>query len=117
MPDQQRRAPVRETTCQPSQQVDPPVGLAQQQRAAIAGNLDGAKPGFHPARKMSCKCKRFLFTLCHQKGRLPTAETTSQQANSGPPTPIAIETLRVAEAPFGPDDTRLATGLNNLAQL
>jgi hypothetical protein len=25
---------------------------------------------------MGCKCERFLFTLCHQKGRLCPAKTT-----------------------------------------
>ena len=37
------------------------------------------KPGFHATRKMRCKCERFLATLCHKKGRLSSAKTTSRQ--------------------------------------
>ena len=79
MLDQQRRSAIDEAARQPPQQVDLAVHLAQQQRPAVAGNLTGGEPGLHAARKMSCKCERFLVTLCHQKGRLRTANTTSRQ--------------------------------------
>ncbi len=72
--DQQRRSAILKTARQPPQQVDLAVHLAQQQRTAIGGNLTGGKPCLHPTRKMNCKCKRFLVTLCHQKGRLRTAK-------------------------------------------
>ena len=77
--DQQRRSAIDKAAHQTPQQVDLAVHLAQQQRTAVAGNLTAAKPCLHTARKMACKCKRFLVTLCHQKGRLRTAHTTSRQ--------------------------------------
>ena len=49
---------------------------ALQQRPAVAEDLAGGKPSFHAARKVGCKCEHFLFTLCHQKGRLSSATTT-----------------------------------------
>ena len=72
-------AAIAKAARQTPQQVDLPVRLAQQQRPAVARHLAGCEPGFNPARKMGCKCKRFLVTLCHQKGRLSSAITTSRQ--------------------------------------
>jgi tetratricopeptide (TPR) repeat protein len=40
-----------------------------------------------------------------------------QQGKYAEALPIAIEALKAAEAAFGPDDTRVATSLNNLATL
>jgi hypothetical protein len=77
--DQQRRPAVAEAARQSPQQVDLAVHLAQKQSPAVGRHLEGGKPRFHAARKMGCKCERFLVTLCHKKGRLRTATTTSRQ--------------------------------------
>src|SRR5664280_1091963 len=69
--DQQRSAPVAKASCQPPQQVDLAIRLAQQQRPAVARHLPGGKPGFHLTRKMWCKAERFLDTLCQQRPLLP----------------------------------------------
>jgi len=55
MLNQQRHAPVDKAACQPAQQVDLAVHLAQQESPAIAGNLAGRKLRLHATRKMSCK--------------------------------------------------------------
>jgi hypothetical protein len=75
--DQQRRAAICKTARQPPQQADPPLHLTQQQGPAVARYLTSREPGLDTARKMGCKCERFLVTLCHWKGRLRTAKTTS----------------------------------------
>ena len=77
--DEQRRAAIREAGGQTAQQVDLPLHLAQQQRTAIAGHLSSREPGLNAPRKMCREREDFLITLCHQKGRLRTATTTSTQ--------------------------------------
>ena len=66
-------APVTEAGGQTPQQVDLAIHLTQQQSPTVRGDLTGGEASFHTTRKMSCKCERFLVTLCHQKGRLRTA--------------------------------------------
>ena len=49
----QRRIPaVQKTLRQPRQQIQAPVGLPQQQRAAIAGHGSAVERGAHLARRM-----------------------------------------------------------------
>jgi hypothetical protein len=67
--DQQRRPPVGETGRHTAQQIDLAIGLAQQQRPAVARYLTRCETGFYAARKMCCKREDFLITLCHVKGR------------------------------------------------
>ncbi len=50
--DQQRRPPVGETRCNPLQQTDLAIDLAQQQRSAIGRYLTRRETGLYPARKM-----------------------------------------------------------------
>src|ERR1700726_1394638 len=79
MLDQQRHAPVVETARQTLQQVDLEVYFSQQQGPALGRHLTSSEPALHAARKMRCKREPILATLCHQKGRLRTAQTTSRQ--------------------------------------
>ena len=52
----------------------------RRQCSTVGGHFASAKPCSHAARKLSFKRERFLVTLCHQKGRFPTAITTSPQS-------------------------------------
>jgi len=56
---------VGEAAREASEQVDFALGFAQQQRAAVAGNLAARETRLHATRKMCFKCERFLVTLCH----------------------------------------------------
>ena len=49
--DQQGRVAIAKTACQPPQQVDLAIHLAQQLRPTIAGHLASREPGLHAARK------------------------------------------------------------------
>ena len=42
---------------------------AQQQRSGFRGDLSAIEPGHHVTRKMRCKRKPRLGTLCHSKSR------------------------------------------------
>ena len=77
--DEQRRTAVTETPRQTAEKVNSALHLAQQQGATVTGYLTRTERRFHPARKMRCKRERSLATLCHKKGRLRTATTTSRQ--------------------------------------
>src|SRR6202021_1640790 len=65
--DQPRRTTIGKTVAQTPQQVDLAIDLSQQQCSAVARHSTSGEPGFHTARKMRCKGKRFLVTLCHYK--------------------------------------------------
>ena len=75
--DQQRRPPVGETRRHPLQQTDLAIGLTQQQSPAIARYPTRRETGLYAARKMKCKREDLLITLCHVKGLLHAAKTTS----------------------------------------
>jgi hypothetical protein len=68
---------VSETVGETRQKVDLAIHFTQQQSPAIARHLPAGKSSFDMAGKMGCKKKRFLDTLCHEKGLRLRANTAS----------------------------------------
>jgi len=65
------------TTRHPFQQLDLAIRLAQQQHTALGARLRAIESRYYLSRKMRFKRERALVTLCHGKGRLLSAFTTS----------------------------------------
>jgi hypothetical protein len=70
MGDQDWVAAVEKALRQVRQQVQTPVGLPRQERAAVAGHRATVERGADAARKMVFNLELGLATLCHSKGRV-----------------------------------------------
>src|SRR5436190_4687663 len=66
-----RVAPIQKALGQPRQQVQPPVGLPQQQPTAVSGQRSSIETGYYLAGKMVSKLEGRLVTLCHSGSRGP----------------------------------------------
>src|SRR5918995_6368189 len=62
-------AAVQETLRESFQQIQPLVGLPQQQRASIGTDRAAVESGHHLPRIMSFEFEAGLSTLCHSKSR------------------------------------------------
>ena len=60
---------VEEARSQARQQIEAPVGLAQQKRAAIGTDRSAVEPGHDFPRPQGFKSEAGLATLCHSEGR------------------------------------------------
>src|SRR5580658_7493240 len=60
---------VEETPCQPSYQIQPLVGLAQQQSTAVGTDRPSVETGYDLPPPRPFKSETRLVTLCHSDGR------------------------------------------------
>ena len=77
MLDQQRVAVIVEAGGRAPQQVEPSVGLPQQQRSAVRTHHPAVELRHHLTSFRACELEAGLVTLCHKKSRLPPALTCS----------------------------------------
>ena len=64
--DKDRIAPVAKASGQPPRQPEGPIGLAQEQHAAVAGECAAGKIGHDLARAEVLKKQRLVLTVCRR---------------------------------------------------
>jgi len=62
--DARRIAPIVEAGCQPRGQPQPPIGFAQQDRAAVGADRAAIEARADPPPEMLAELEASLFTLC-----------------------------------------------------